>query len=401
MDRAVANRAEMASDSVRALAEAAAQGQVVPVRSKGPARPFLAGVGLDRPFFDDKNRAFWVLQSIGWTGFFFLRAISGLANALGAMFVVHTLLLTATGYSLTLLMASLYRRLIVMRALWTVAISLTTVIIAAAAFSFIETWSLATFINPEFKPAGMQFFGAIILDFSILAAWSALYYGINYYLLLEEEIDQRVLLESQASTAQLAMLRYQLNPHFLFNTLNSISTLVLLKQTERANAMLSRLSSFLRYTLVNEPTAKVTLVQEVETLKLYLEIEKMRFEERLRPHFKIDGDTIGARLPSLLLQPLVENAIKYAVTPAENGADIWITAQREGRAVRIEVADSGPGRGGAPVDTQSMGVGLANIQDRLTQAYGPGHGFATRTNERGGFSVIIEIPLDTDQKDDQ
>jgi LytS/YehU family sensor histidine kinase len=280
-----------------------------------------------------------------------------------------------------------------------VAISLTTVVIAAAAFSFIETWSLATFINPEFKPAGMQFFGAIILDFSILAAWSALYYGINYYLLLEEEIDQRVHLESQASSAQLAMLRYQLNPHFLFNTLNSISTLVLLKQTERANAMLSRLSSFLRYTLVNEPTAKVTLVQEVETLKLYLEIEKMRFEDRLRPHFKIDGDTIGARLPSLLLQPLIENAIKYAVTPAENGADIWINARREGRAVRIEVADSGPGHGSAPIDAQSTGVGLANIQDRLMQAYGPAHGFATRTNEHGGFSVIIEIPLETDQKD--
>ena len=161
----------MASDSVRALAEAVAEGHRSVVKSKGPARPFLAGVGLDRPFFDDKNRAFWVLQSIGWTGFFFLRTVSGLANSLGAMFVVHTLLLTATGYSLTLLMASLYRRLIVMRALWTVAISLTTVVIAAAAFSFIETWSLATFINPEFKPAGMQFFGAIILDFSILAAW--------------------------------------------------------------------------------------------------------------------------------------------------------------------------------------------------------------------------------------
>src|SRR5690349_10374816 len=195
----------MASDSVRALAEAVADGRSVGVtpRGKGPARPFLAGVGLDRPFFDDKNRAFWVLQSIGWTGFFFLRTISGLANSLGAMFVIHTLLLTATGYSLTLLMASLYRRLIVMRALWTVVISLATVVIAAAAFSFIETWSLATFINPEFKPAGMQCFGAIILDFSILAAWSALYYGINYYRLLEEEIDQRVHLESQASSAQL------------------------------------------------------------------------------------------------------------------------------------------------------------------------------------------------------
>ena len=399
MDRAAARQAGIASDSVRALAEAAAQGKGIVARSTGPAKPILAGVGLDRPFFDDKSRAFWVLQSIGWTGYFFLRAISGLANALGAMFIVHTLILTMTGYSLTLLMASLYRRLITMRAIWTVIISLGTVVLASAAFSFIETWSLATFINPDFQPAGPQYFGALILDFSILAAWSALYYGINYYLLLEEEIDQRARLESQASTAQLAMLRYQLNPHFLFNTLNSISTLVLLRQTERANAMLSRLSSFLRYTLVNEPTAKVTLVQEVETLKLYLEIEKMRFEDRLRPHFKIDGDTIGARLPSLLLQPLIENAIKYAVTPAEHGADIWINAQREGTAVRIEVADSGPGPGGAAVDAQSTGVGLANIQDRLAQAYGPAHGFSTRTNERGGFSVIIEIPLETDQRD--
>ena len=401
----------MASDSVRALAEAAAAGHVAfprgpaprgPIpRGKGPARPVLAAVGLDRPFFDDKNRAFWVLQSIGWSGYLILRALSGFANSMGAMFIVHVLLLTMTGYSLTLLMASLYRRLITLRAIWTVVISLGTVILASAAFSFIETWSQATFVNSASNPAGFQFFGAIILDFSILAAWSAMYYGINYYLLLEDEIDQRVLLESQASTAQLAMLRYQLNPHFLFNTLNSISTLVLLKQTERANAMLSRLSSFLRYTLANEPTAQVTLVQEVETLKLYLEIEKMRFEDRLRPHFKIDGETIGVRLPSLLLQPLIENAIKYAVTPAENGADIWITARREGRAVRIEVADSGPGDGGAPIDAQSTGVGLTNIQDRLAQAYGPAHGYSTRANERGGFSVIIEIPLDTDQRDDQ
>ncbi|WP_246104828.1 sensor histidine kinase [Sphingomonas xanthus] len=399
MDRATARQADMASNSVRALAEAAAQDRAARSRGKGPARPFLAGVGLDRPFFDDKNRAFWVLQSIGWSGYFFLRSISGLANNMGAMFLVHVLLLTATGYSLTLLMASLYRRLITMRAMWTVAISLATVALAAAAFSFIETWSYTTFLRPDARPARFEYLGAIILDFSILSAWSALYYGINYYLLLEDEIDQRSQLESQASSAQLAMLRYQLNPHFLFNTLNSISTLVLLKQTERANAMLSRLSSFLRYTLVNEPTAKVTLVQEVETLKLYLEIEKMRFEDRLRPHFKIDADTIGARLPSLLLQPLIENAIKYAVTPSENGADIWLTARREGRAVRIEVADSGPGDGSVPIDAQSTGVGLANIKDRLAQAYGPAHGYSTRQNEHGGFSVIIEIPLETDQKD--
>jgi sensor histidine kinase YesM len=370
-----------------------------PPKILSPAEPIARGMGLDRPFFDDKNRAFWILQSIGWSGYFFLRSLSGFANSMGWMFLVHTLLLTATGYSLTLLMASLYRRLIKMKPIWTLVLSLATVVIAAGTFSIIETWSVATFLKPEFRPEGIvQYLGAILLDFSILAAWTALYYGINYFLLLEDEIRQREKLEGQASTAQLAMLRYQLNPHFLFNTLNSISTLVLLKQTERANAMLARLSSFLRYTLVNEPAGKVTLAQEVETLKLYLEIEKMRFEDRLRPHFRIEPETIGSRLPSLLLQPLIENAIKYAVTPAENGADIWITASREGQAVRIEVADNGNGDGAEIAASPSTGVGLPNIRDRLSQAYGATHRFESRQNERGGFSVIIEIPYETGDK---
>jgi sensor histidine kinase YesM len=391
----------MATDSV-ALSQPPQQ-QVQARRRQGetpkidsPARPILQGVGLDAPFFEDKNRAFWFLQSLGWTGYFFLRTLSGFANSMGPMWIVHTALLTATGYSLTLLMGALFRRLIKMKVIWTAVLSLAAVIVAAMAFSVIETWSYATFLKPESRPAGFEYMGAILLNFALLAAWAALYYGINYYILLEEQINQRERLESQASSAQLAMLRYQLNPHFLFNTLNSISTLVLLKQTERANAMLARLSSFLRYTLANESAAKVTLPQEVETLKLYLEIEKMRFEERMRPHFRIDPDTIGARLPSLLLQPLIENAIKYAVTPSEDGADIWLTASREGDAVRIEVADNGNCDACADAATSpSTGVGLANIRERLQQAYGAAHGFTTKKNEHGGFSVIIEIPYES------
>jgi two-component system, LytTR family, sensor kinase len=364
-------------------------------RIQSPADPIVRGMGLNRPFFEDKNWAFWILQSIGWGGYFFLRTLSGFANNLGWMLLVHTLLLTATGYSLTLLMGSLFRRLIKMTPIWTLVLSFAAVILASVTFSIIETWSVATFLKPEFKPEGLAYLGALPLNFALLAAWTSLYYGINYFLLLEDQIRLRERLESQASSAQLAMLRYQLNPHFLFNTLNSISTLVLLKQTERANAMLARLSSFLRYTLANEPTAKVTLAQEVETLKLYLEIEKMRFEDRLRPHFRIEPETIGARLPSLLLQPLIENAIKYAVTPSENGADIWITAAREGQAVRIEVADNGNGDGAELAASPSTGVGLANIRDRLSQAYGASHRFQTRQNEKGGFSVILDIPLET------
>ncbi|MGI8705297.1 MAG: sensor histidine kinase [Sphingomicrobium sp.] len=388
----------MATDSVALSQQPTAKDQQRRKRSDtpkidSPARPILEGVGLDAPFFEDKNRAFWFLQSLGWTGYFLLRSLSGFANNMGAMWLIHTALLTATGYSLTLLMGALFRRLIKMRVIWTAVLTLTAVVVASMAFSVIETWSYATFLKPDSRPAGFEYLGAILLNFALLAAWAALYYGINYYILLEEQINHRERLESQASSAQLAMLRYQLNPHFLFNTLNSISTLVLLKQTERANAMLARLSSFLRYTLANESTAKVTLAQEVETLKLYLEIEKMRFEDRMRPHFRIDPETIGAKLPSLLLQPLIENAIKYAVTPSEDGADIWITASREGQAaVRIEVADNGDGLNADMAATQSTGVGLPNIRERLAQAYGNAHGFTTKTNEHGGFSVIVEIP---------
>ena len=384
----------MATDSA-ALMAASRSAKAEAIAARSPAAPIARQVGLDRPFFDDKNRAFWFLQTAGWSGYFILRALSGFSNSMGAMWIVHTALLTATGYSLTLLMATIFRRLITMRPIFTLLLSLGVVILASAAFSIIETWSVATFLKPELKLTAKTSFGAILLDFTLLAAWTALYYGINYFLLLEHEIRMRERLESQASTAQLAMLRYQLNPHFLFNTLNSISTLVLLKQTERANAMLARLSSFLRYTLANEPTAKVTLAQEVETLKLYLEIEKMRFEDRLRPHFRIQSETIGARLPSLLLQPLIENAIKYAVTPSEAGADIWINATREGQAVRLEVADNGSGEGSGLAAGPSTGVGLANIRDRLMQAYGAAHGFSTRQNDQGGFSVILEIPYET------
>jgi sensor histidine kinase YesM len=312
---------------------------------------------------------------------------------MGWSFVLHTALLTATGYSITLLMGAIFKRLIRMRPVITWAVSITLVLLAAAIFSAIWTWSHATFVRPGFRPEGLQFMSSILMTTTLLVAWSALYYSINYFLILEEQSDRLLRLEHQASSAQLAMLRYQLNPHFLFNTLNSISTLVLLKQTERANAMLSRLSSFLRYTLVNEPMGSVTVAQEVETLKLYLEIEKMRFEDRLRPCFEIDPEVSRARLPSLLLQPLVENAIKYAVTPQEEGADIEVAAKRVGDRVLIRVKDTGPGAEDHWVKAQeSTGVGLANIRDRLAQAYGSDQKFDTESNGSGGFSVTIDIP---------
>jgi two-component system, LytTR family, sensor kinase len=188
---------------------------------------------------------------------------------------------------------------------------------------------------------------------------------------------------------------------------------VLLKQTEQANAMLTRLSSFLRHTLVNEAGSQVTVAEEVETLKLYLDIERMRFEERLRTDFRIDDAASNALLPSLLLQPLVENAIKYAVSPLEEGAQIRVTAQIVGRMLRVTVSDTGPGAHDSHDDRRiaagnpscpepvSTGVGLANIRDRLSQAYGDNHTFEIRTPAQGGFTVIIEIPHEEGEQEQE
>jgi signal transduction histidine kinase len=347
-------------------------------------------------FFHDKNRAFWILQGGGWFAYLLLRALSGLANSMGLAFVLPAIIVTATGFSITLLLAAAYRRLIAMKPVWTWTVTALLLAGASALFSVLEVWAHATFYQPGWTPQGIEFLGAILLDFAVLGAWTGLYYGINYYLLLAEQSERMLNMAAQANSAQLAMLRYQLNPHFLFNTLNSISTLVLLKQTDRANAMLSRLASFLRYSLVGEREGLATVAQEAEALKLYLDIERTRFEARLRTRFDIAPDVMEARLPSLLLQPIIENAIKYAVTQSEDGADILVDARRMGNRLVITIADTGPGLAAVPAEAGGTGVGLANIRERLAQSYGADHRFELADNEPHGLIVLIDVPFQTD-----
>ena len=354
---------------------------------------------LSRPFFEQKNRAFWILQAVGWSGYLVLRTVSSISNGLSLQAIVPLVIESIIGYCITLLLSALYGVYRTLPRFPFIALSIVTLAAATALYAVLDAFSFS-FIKLDSPGINLTLIlGTVFLNFTVLAGWSALYFGINFYLIVEDQIDQLERLGNQASSAQLAMLRYQLNPHFLFNTLNSISTLVLLKQTERANAMLSRLSSFLRYTLANEPTAHVTLAQEIDTLKLYLDLEKMRFEHRLRASFSVDPRVALARLPSMLLQPLVENAIKYAVTPQEEGADIEVLAQLIGERVQIVVSDTGPGLSETKTQPSlSTGVGLANIRDRLGQAYGPDHRFETGQGPGGGFRVEIEIPFELEER---
>ena len=348
----------------------------------------------DKPFFADKNRAFWNLHSAGWGGATALYAVTVIANGQPLSFLVPVLISAVTGYSVTLILSVIYRYVIEKRPFVTWGTTLLAVMTATLLYAYVDTWVVQTIREgADQTPFAQLLLGALFKDGLLVGAWSALYYAINYFVRAEEQADQMMRLEAQATSAQLTMLRYQLNPHFLFNTLNSISTLVLLKQTEQANAMLSRLSSFLRFTLINEAAAKVPLTQEIETLKLYLGIEKMRFEERLRTYFIIDPAVENALVPSLLLQPLVENAIKYAVTPKEEGADISVTAQLVGQRVRITVSDTGPGlQPGQQDHSLSTGVGMANTRERLSQAYGEDQRFEHYVKAGGGFEVLLELP---------
>jgi signal transduction histidine kinase len=351
----------------------------------------------EQPFFSNKSRAFWNLHAAGWAGVTALYSVTIVTSNLPLSRLIEVLISTLTGFSISLLMSVVFRYVINQRPLVTWTTTVAVVFLATLLYAYIDSWVLQTLrVGADESPFAQLVVQSLFRCGLLLGGWSALYFAINYFVRAEEQADQLIRLEAAATSAQLTMLRYQLNPHFLFNTLNSISTLVMLKQTDQANAMLSRLSSFLRFTLINEAEAKVTLTQEVETLKLYLDIEKMRFEERLRTDFTIDPEASDALVPSLLLQPLVENAIKYAVTPQEDGADISIIAQRAGERLRVIVSDSGPGLQATAQDPKlSTGVGMVNTRERLIQAYGDDQRFDHYTRSGGGFEVVIEFPYQT------
>lgn len=233
--------------------------------------------------------------------------------------------------------------------------------------------------------------GTLLYDGFVLLAWSLLYYGINDWAELERQRQRATKAEALAHAARLRALQSQLEPHFLFNTLNSISTLVVEGQNSDAARMIARLSDFLRLSLDAVDTPEISVAQELEFVRRYLEIEQVRFGDRLKVAVEAPVETVRGLVPAMVLQPLVENAVKHGVLPRENGGSVIVTIARNNGTLRMCVADDGPG---LPKGTAvSNSVGLSNTAARLQELYGNQSSFSLGTSVAGGVAATIEIPF--------
>jgi two-component system, LytTR family, sensor kinase len=232
------------------------------------------------------------------------------------------------------------------------------------------------------------FYIDLIIASLIVVAVHALLYYQNFR---ASELAQSSL-KTQLAQSQLRALKMQLHPHFLFNTLHSISSLVL-EDPPKANSMIARLGDFLRLTLENSDQQLVTLKEETEFLRCYLDIEQVRFGDRLTVALELEPQTLSAQVPHLILQPVVENAIQHAIAPHATRGHINIEARRLNGLLRLEVRDNGPGITSNSDWLGMKGVGLSNVRARLDQIYGSDFRFELINVRDGGLAVVMEIPF--------
>jgi LytS/YehU family sensor histidine kinase len=225
----------------------------------------------------------------------------------------------------------------------------------------------------------------------ILFMWCSLYFSIKQWQQSSEERERLLRVEAEVREARLLALRYQLNPHFLFNSLNAVSTLVLDGNGPAATRMLAQIGDLLRTSLDSEVTAEVTLSQELAFTEGYLAIEQTRLGERLKIDMAVPMETRDALVPSMLLQPLVENAIRYGVAPLIEGGWIAIKSALDGDRLRIVVGNSGRREG--EQKKNGNGIGLGNTAERLKTLYGANFEFSLGWPEAGGCEVVLELPL--------
>lgn len=346
------------------------------------------------PFFGSKDElpSFWKVQITGWIVYLVAIYVTFLSVAQPGNFLNLFYLKSfraLTGFFLT----TVFLRPVYRRYGTNLSIGLLVVMVLVLSMIFGAVWTSIegyyvyltsqTFNGPNYLARSPR----IALDYALtLTAWSALYLGVKNWWSWQQERENALESQSLANKAQLEMLRYQLNPHFLFNALNSIRASVE-EDKNRAIQMITQLSEFLRYSLLNESAKMVPLSEEIEALRNYLAIEKIRFEDKLCVDLDIDERAENVKVPCFLLNPLIENAIKHGFKGGNGPLKIQISAEAEDGRLMLEVANSGKLQNGG----NGTGIGLRNVRERLENLYGANGVF--KLEEDDGFvRARIEIP---------
>lgn len=365
--------------------------------------------------FATPQRKFWAWQAGFW---FFVSMTSFFTLTLwyGPFTWMHILQIAIQGTAGLVLSLMLYW---VFKTIWNesttfrLIVGLVAVMAVAVIWTFarMEVFVLLTGQIEEWDEFGGWHFTSIF----IFLCWAGLFHGIRYYELLQAEHRVMLLVEAEARDeqvkrmkaqtvardAQIKMLRYQLNPHFLCNTLNAINSLVESQESVKAQKMTVNLSRFLRYSLDYNPDTKLALENEIMALNLYLDIERTRFGDRLKIDFQIDEEAKIGKIPSLLLQPIIENSMKHAIALSEEGGVIGLIASVQSDQLVLELFDSGSGIKKAPtkiMSSKGRGVGLRNIGERLKALYGSNYVFDLDVTAAGGLKTTIKIPYEPQQK---
>jgi Histidine kinase len=338
--------------------------------------------------------SFWPLQIGGWT-------LYGLATAVSYIPFRH--MREQVDYQLALLCSTFLASFVLYASchfLWRRSTPLASALYLSVGFSYIlgvlctVVSALTTLhLNEPRTPLSWSMVAAQAFEATIvLIAWSALYFGIKHYGTVEEQRSRLLASEATAREAQLQALRYQLQPHFLFNTLNAISSLVVSKQPERATEMISKLAGLLRTTLSFPEAHLVTLREELAVAEEYLSIEKVRFGARLVVSLSVASEAYEAQVPRFLLQPIVENSIRHGIARCPNGGEVAIRASASEGRLRIEI-ENDRREGMIQSGEEGQGLGLANTRTRLEKLYGEQGSVAVSTAQNNRFLVLIQFPL--------
>ncbi len=339
------------------------------------------------------RRAFWVLQTAGWSAFTVGMVLSRLGQLPFLDLVIIKTVLAAGGVLVTLVLREVWKRMplgsrpIWQHLGWVVIGSVIAALVWTTPYNvWLQLYIGGTGIPERF---GQLFFGGFYHAFTLLS-WSLLYYGAKAAVDMQRQRERAVQAEAQARQAELKALQYQLNPHFFFNTLNTISTLVLDGRTGPATDMIARLADLMRRVMEPSPGLRATLAEEWDMIREYLSIERIRFGHRLEVDMEVEPAFDAVPIPRLLLQPLVENAIIHGIAHREEGGHLEITA-KPGPDGTVDIRISNPVSPTA-VRTSTEGIGLANVQSRLDAFYdGAAHlTYGPRPPDR--YEVHVRLP---------